>query len=413
MLEIVERFLQYTKINTTTNRLNGANGIMPSNPNEMELAKLIESQMVDLGLLNIKRRQNSITTALLPSNSDKNVPTIAFFAHLDTSAEQTNTTNAKIVRYSGGDICLNKELNIFLKPTQFPELLNYIGDDIIVTDGTSLLGADDKAAIASIIDAISFFVKNPQYEHGDVVICFLPDEEQGLKGAKALDINEIGADFGYCLDCCGIGELIYENWNAGDATITFTGQSAHPMNAKGKLINSLILAHKFISMLPNGEAPEYTDGKDGYFWVKELNGNSAKTILKLDIREFDDKKYRQRIKYLLDLTDTCNRLWGLRVETSIVDRYKNVFNSLKTTQAQAIQLAKQAFNNLNITPKIIPMRGGYDGAVISEKGLPCPNLFTGAHNFHSIFEYLPVNSLKASSNVIKEIIILAAKNAKA
>ncbi|CZE45782.1 peptidase T [Campylobacter geochelonis] len=408
-MDIVERFINYTKINTTTNKANGANGIMPSNPAEMELAKLLESELKALGLKDVKRRENSITTAVLPSNLSYKVPTIAFFAHMDTSLEQSNDTKAKITKYEGGDICLNEELGIYLKKSEFSELENYIGDEIITTDGTSLLGADDKAAIASIINAMQFFAQNPDIKHGDVVVCFVPDEEQGLLGAKALDISEIGADFGYCLDCCGIGELIYENWNAGDAAVTFKGVSAHPMNAKGKLVNSLLLAHKFISMLPNGEAPEYTDGKEGYFWVKELAGNSAKTVLKLDVREFDEKKYEQRMQFLQDLAGACAKLWGDgRVEIKLNDRYKNVYNYLNNDNAPAIKTVKKAFANLGIIPDIKPMRGGYDGAVISQKGVPCPNFFTGAHNFHSIYEYLPVKSLRASSEVVKEIVKLTA-----
>ena len=408
-MDIVQRFLNYTKINTTTSRENGALGIMPSNPSEMDLAILLEKELNELGLKDIKRRSNSITTALLPANTS-NAPKIAFFAHLDTSMEQTNDTKAQITSYKGDDICLNENLQIYLKKSEFKELENYVGDEIIHTDGTSLLGADDKAAIAAIMNMLEFFVKNSNEKHGDIIVGFLPDEEQGLRGAKAFDVKEIKADFGYCLDCCEIGELIYENWNAGDCEVEFIGKSAHPMSAKGKLVNSLLLAHKFISMLPNGEAPEYTEQKEGYFWVKELKGNSAKTILKIDVREFDDKKYEQRMQFLQDLSDSCKRLWGdERINIRLNDRYKNVFNSLKTTESLPIQLALKAYENLNIKPKIIPMRGGYDGAVLSQKGLACPNLFTGAHNFHSIYEYLPIKSLKAASDVLKQIVSLGAK----
>lgn len=406
-MDIVERFLNYTKINTTTSRENGAAGIMPSNPKEFELATLIKTELEEMGVTDISLSEKSILIAKIPANTDKKVPSVAFFAHLDTSAEQKNDTKAKVVKYEGGDICLNKELEIYLKQSEFSELKNYIGDDIIVTDGTSLLGADDKAAIASIMNAAQYFMQNPQVKHGEIVICFVPDEEQGLRGAKALDVSLLGADFGYCLDCCGIGEFIYENWNAGDAVINFKGQSAHPMNAKGKLVNSLLLAHKFISLLPNGEAPEYTDGKEGYFWVKELSGNSAKTTLKLDIREFDEKKYKGRMAFLQNLADGLNKIWDNRIEITLTDRYKNVFNYLKDGEnSLPIIVAKEAFKNLGITPVILPMRGGYDGSIISEKGVACPNLFTGAHNFHSIYEYLPVKSLRASSEVIKQIITL-------
>ncbi|MBR0573449.1 MULTISPECIES: peptidase T [Pasteurellaceae] len=409
-MKIVERFLNYTKINTTTNRENGVKGIMPSNPTELELAKFIKAELEELGITDINLDDRAILIARLPSNMDKQVPSVAFFAHLDTSAEQQNDTKAKIVKYDGEDICLNKELNIYLKQSDFPELHNYQGDDIIVTDGTSLLGADDKAAIASIMNMLEYFVEHPDIKHGEIVACFVPDEEQGLRGAKALDISKVNTDLGYCLDCCGIGEFIYENWNAGDCVVTFNGVSAHPMNAKGKLINSLLMAHKFISLLPSGEAPEYTENKEGYFWVKELSGNSAKTILKLDIREFDDKKYVQRMQFLQDLVDSLNKVWGNRIDITLTDRYKNVYNYLNDEDAPAITYVKQAFKNLNIQEKIIPMRGGYDGAIISAKGIPCPNIFTGAHNFHSIYEYLPVKSLQASSRVTQEIVTLIAQS---
>ncbi|NLK66541.1 MAG: peptidase T [Campylobacteraceae bacterium] len=409
-MDIVERFLNYTKINTTTNRENGANGIMPSSPNQLELAKLIKKELEDLGIKEISLSEKAILIAKLPSNLDKKVPSVAFFAHLDTSAEQTNDTKAKVVEYSGGDICLNENLGIYLKESEHKELKNYVGDSIIVTDGTSLLGADDKAAIASIVSMFEYFVKNPDVKHGDIIACFVPDEEQGLRGAKALDISKVEADFGYCLDCCEIGEFIYENWNAGDCKLTFKGQSAHPMNAKGNLVNSLLLAHKFISLLPGGEAPEYTENKEGYYWVKEMSGNSAKTILKLDIREFDEQKYKERMEFLQNLADGLNKVWDNRIEIELSDRYKNVYNFLKDENAPAIKFAKEAYKNAGVEMKVKPMRGGYDGAVISEKGVPCPNIFTGAHNFHSVFEYLPVKSLKASHEVVKEIVKLVAKS---
>lgn len=408
MIDIAERFINYTKINTTSNKENVALGILPSNPKEMELAALLEKEMIDLGLKEIKRRNNAITTGILPANT-KDAPKIAFFAHLDTNNEHTTDTKAKITKYNGGDICLNKEKNIYLKESNFPELKNYIGDDIIHTDGTSLLGADDKAAIASIMDMLTFFVNNPNEKHGDIIVAFLPDEEQGLLGAKALNKDEIDADFAYCLDCCGIGEIVYENWNAGECEITFNGISAHPMNAKGKLVNSLMLAHQFISMIPRIESPEYTENKEGYFWVKEIQGNSNKTILNIDIREFDDKVYDKRIQFLKDLVSSLNKLYGNKISASFKNVYENAFKSLKTIESLPIKLALSAYEKNNITPKAIPMRGGYDGAVISQKGIPCPNIFTGAHNFHSIYEYLPVKSLKSASKVIQDIVTLAAK----
>ncbi|WP_149725061.1 peptidase T [Campylobacter concisus] len=407
-MDIVERFINYTKFNTTTNKENGLKGIMPSNPTEYELALFIKDELSSLGIKDIILQDNAILIAKIPANCE-NAPSIAFFAHLDTSSEQKNDTKAKIVKYTGGDICLNEEQCIYLKFSDNPELKKYVGDDIVVTDGTSLLGADDKAAIASIVNMASFFMQNPDVKHGKIVICFVPDEEQGLLGAKALDVNLLGANFGYCLDCCEIGELIYENWNAADCTMVFKGVSAHPMNAKGKLVNSLLLAHKFISLLPGGEVPECTEGKEGYFWVKELSGNSAKTTLKIDIREFDEVKFQKRLELLSEMANSFNKIYGNRCEITLKTRYENVFKFLKDENSLPIKLAKDAFSELNITPNIKPMRGGYDGAAISAKGVPTLNLFTGGNNFHSIFEYLPVSSLKAASEVIKKIVINAAK----
>ncbi|WP_103601666.1 peptidase T [Campylobacter concisus] len=407
-MDIVERFINYTKFNTTTNKENGLKGIMPSNPTEYELAKFIKDELSSLGIKDIILQDSAILIAKIPANCE-NAPSIAFFAHLDTSSEQKNDTKAKIVKYTGGDICLNEEQGIYLQFSDNPELKKYEGDDIVVTDGTSLLGADDKAAIASIVNMASFFMQNPDIKHGKIVICFVPDEEQGLLGAKALDVNLLGANFGYCLDCCEIGELIYENWNAADCTMVFKGVSAHPMNAKGKLVNSLLLAHKFISLLPGGEVPECTEGKEGYFWVKELSGNSAKTTLKIDIREFDEVKFQKRLEFLSEMASSFNKIYGDRCEITLKTRYENVFKFLKDENSLPIKLAKDAFSELNITPNIKPMRGGYDGAAISAKGVPTLNLFTGGNNFHSIYEYLPVSSLKAASEVIKKIVINAAK----
>ncbi|WP_420844817.1 peptidase T [Limnobaculum eriocheiris] len=377
------------------------------------LANQVAEELRGLGLQDVQVSDRSILTATLPANVDYSLPAVAFFGHLDTSAEQTTDTHAQILPYSGGDLCLNEQQQIYLRQSEFPELSDYIGDEIIVTDGTSLLGADDKAAIASIVNMIQYLVQHPEIKHGPVKVGLVPDEEQGLRGAKVFDVKSFGADFAYTLDCCGIGELVYENWNAGDAAIVFTGQSAHPMSAKGKLKNSLLMAHKFISMLPGGEAPEYTEGREGYYWVKQLHGNSAKTVLNMDIRDFTEQGYQQRMQFLQNLSDSFAALWGEgSVKCTLSDRYANVFNSLQGESAYPIDIATQAYRNLNIEPKVTPMRGGYDGAALSQNGLPCPNVFTGAHNFHSIYEYLPVKSLRAASQVLVEIVKLTEQRFK-
>ncbi|MGD8110377.1 peptidase T [Vibrio sp. TRT 21S02] len=403
-MDIVERFINYTEINTTTDRAKGAAGIMPSSPGQMVLAQKLADELATLGLEQVNVAETAIVTATLPSNMDKDAPIVSFFAHLDTSAEQSADTKAQIKPHNSDAICLNKAQGIYLTEEAFPELAQYRGEDIIVTDGTSLLGADDKAAIAAIMDAMQHFCNNPQEPHGTVKVAFVPDEEQGLRGAKAFDVEAFGADFGFTLDCCGIGEFVCENWNAGNVVVTFTGQSAHPMSAKGKLKNSLLMAHKFVAMLPPGEAPEYTEGREGYYWVKELKGNSAKTVLNMDVRDFSIQGYQKRMAFLQQLAESCNDLWGGGVDIALSDRYENVANSLQGETAYVVEIAEQAYAKNNIAMKRVPMRGGYDGAVLSQKGLPCPNLFTGAHNFHSIYEYLPVKSLRAASDVVKDII---------
>ena len=404
-MDIVERFLNYTRINTTTDLVKGAAGVLPSCQGQLELAQLIKQELEELGLVDILLNDKGILTGTLPANTDKDVPVVSFFAHLDTSAELKTDTHAQIKHYTGGDICLNEELNIVLEESEFPELVNYQGQDIIVTDGTSLLGADDKAAIASILNALKVLKDNPEIQHGAVKVGFVPDEEQGMLGAKAFDVEGFGADFGYTLDCCGIGDFVCENWNAGNAVVTFNGKSAHPMSAKGKLKNSLLMAHKFISQLPGGEAPEYTENREGYYWVKDLSGNSAKTILKLDIRDFYEDSYAQRKVFLKKLAEASETLWGEgSVEIKLNDSYENVANSLKGDASFPIDIAREAYERNNIAMNITPMRGGYDGSILSQNGLPCPNIFTGAHNFHSIYEYLPVNSLKAASDVVVDVI---------
>ena len=409
-MDIVERFINYTKINTTTNIENGHAGIMPSSSGQMILAELLAQQLNEFGLEDIILRDNAIVTATLPANIPEKVPTVSFFAHLDTSSEQTADTQAQILHFTGEDLCLNPEKKIFLKPSMFPELMQYSGQDIIVTDGTSLLGADDKAAIAAILDALQFLTTNPDIPHGTVKVGFVPDEEQGLLGAKAFDVHAFGADFAYTLDCGGISELVYENWNAGHAEIIFTGCSAHPMSAKGKLKNALLMAHKFISMLPAGEAPEYTEGKEGYYWVKQLQGNSGRAVLNLDIRDFTVDGYQKRKDFLNTLALNCAALWGDdSVRCLLSDVYSNVYNSLQGDHSYPIAIAEEAYRRCGVEPQPLAMRGGYDGTVLSQKGLPCPNLFTGAHNFHSIYEYLPVPSLRTASRVVTEVIKLTAE----
>ncbi|WP_435655766.1 peptidase T [Brucella pituitosa] len=409
-MNITERFLNYTRINTTA--VPNA-GKLPSSEGQTQLATLLAGEMRVLGL-DVEEHDHSIVVGTLAANvstENHNFPTIAWVAHLDTSAEYATDTHAHIVEYNGGDIVLNEATNAVMRASEFPELLDYVGDRIIVTDGASLLGADNKSAIAEIMDAVQYLTNHPEIEHGPVKVVFVPDEEIGLLGAKALDTSSLNADFAYTLDCCAIGEIVYENWNAGEFRISFTGQPAHPMSAKGKLRNSILHAQQFIAMLPGGERPEYTEGTEGYYWVKGIEGTVAKTTLTIDIRDFTSDGFEKRRQFIENLAASFNQLSGEDiVGFDYKPVYRNVAESLQGENRYPVELALSAMKTIGVEPKSIPMRGGYDGAVLSEKGVPCPNLFCGAHNFHSIYEFLPENSLKTASKMVVEIIKSARKH---
>ncbi len=406
-MDIVERFLNYTRINTTA--VPDA-GRLPSSDGQTALANLLAGELRDLGL-SVEMRAHSIIVGTLASNikdASRKAPTIAWVAHMDTSCEYNTDTHAQVVEYNGGDIVLNKERNIVMRLEEFPELLRYQGDRIIVTDGTSLLGADNKSAIAEIMHAMQVLRDNPQIEHGTVKVVFVPDEEIGLLGAKALDVPSLEADFAYTLDCCAVGEIVYENWNAGEFHITFRGQPAHPMSAKGKLRNAILYAQQFIGMLPAGERPEYTENREGYYWVKGIQGSVAEAKIVVDIRDFTKAGYEARHQFLDTLAASFNQLHGAQtVHVEYRPMYRNAADSLQGDR-YPVDLALEAMQAIGVAPYAVPMRGGYDGAVLSEKGLPCPNLFCGAHNFHSIYEFLPVGSLNKASEMVVEILQRAA-----
>ena len=411
-MDIVDRFLAYTRINTTA--VPNA-GKLPSSAGQTDLAKLLASEMRAMGM-EVEERDHSIVVGTLPanvSNGDHRFPTIAWVAHLDTSSEYTTDTRAHVVDYKGGDIVLNQATGATMRLAEFPELERYVGDRIIVTDGTSLLGADNKSAIAEIMHAMQVLAGNPEIEHGTVKVVFVPDEEIGLLGAKALDVASLNADFAYTLDCCAVGEIVYENWNAGEFRLTFKGQPAHPMSAKGKLRNAILYAQQFIAMMPGGERPEYTEGTEGYYWAKGIQGSVAETTLVIDIRDFTKDGYETRRVFIENLAASFNQLHGegtVHVDYKAV--YRNAAESLQGENRYPVALALDAMKAIGVEPTPLPMRGGYDGAVLSEKGLPCPNLFCGAHNFHSIYEFLPVGSLNKASERVINVLRPARINAK-
>ena len=403
--EITDIFLNYTKINTTSD---ASSVQLPSSQNQYKLAQLVAKELMDAGCTDVDIQDNAITTIRLAANQKK-APSIVFFAHLDTAPDHTGDTHAEIVKnYQGGDISFS-QTDELISAAGNSDLNNYIGQDIIVTDGTSLLGADDKAAIAAAVSAIKYMINNPEFKHGEIKLVLLPDEEIGIRGAKALNVELLNADFGVCLDCCGIGEYVIENWYAGDAVVTFNGTTAHPMSAKGKLVNALIMANEFINKLPESERPEHTEGREGYFWVNSITGDTSKAKLSLAIRDFDQLGLNARQAALIAISNDLNDQFGTeRVSVSQSDTYGNVKEGLDK-QPEILNYVKVAMDNLNITPKPLTMRGGYDGSVITPKGLTTVNVFTGAHNFHSVKEYLPCESLRMASEMLLEIVKLSAE----
>ncbi|EIY0965232.1 peptidase T [Escherichia coli] len=406
--QIVDTFLSYTKINTTS--VEGSTQL-PSCENQYKLAEYVVSQFTDIPGVSTNIKENAITTIHLPANNP-HAPSIVFFAHLDTAPDHSTDTHAvRVKQYNGGIIPFAGSRETF-SPEDNPELLNYIGQDILVTDGTSLLGADDKAAIAAGVEALKYMIKTPTFSHGDIRLVLLPDEETGIRGAKALDVSELNSDFGICLDCCEIGEYVVENWYAGSARITIRGVTAHPMSAKGKLINALYIATEIIAALPDKERPEYTEGREGYYWAHNLRGDTANATLDIAIRDFELTGYKQRKAVLQDIVNRINQRWSNeRITLVLTDIYENVKPALDKTPA-ILDNVKKAMHNLDIIPKPLIMRGGYDGSVITPKGLPTINIFTGAHNFHSTREFLPVESLHLASEMLLEIVELSATEVK-
>ncbi len=400
---IIDTFIRYTKINTTSVPDNQQ---LPSCENQYKLAQQVASEFAAESAVETTIHDNAITVLSLSANSPE-MPSIVFFAHLDTAPDHAGDTHAvRVKKYDGKDIVLPATGEVIAVDT-FPELLNYIGQDIITTDGTSLLGADDKAAIAAAVEAIRYMLATPDFKHGDIKLVLLPDEEIGIRGAKALNVAQLNADFGICLDCCGIGEYVIENWYAGSAKMTFKGVTAHPMSAKGKLVNALLIANEVINALPEHERPELTEGREGYFWVNKVTGNTVSATLEIAIRDFEIDGYQNRKATLRAITEKLQNRYGQEnITLELSDTYDNVKAGLDKKPA-IIASVQQAMRNLGIDPKPLIMRGGYDGSVITPAGLPTVNIFTGAHDFHSTKEFLPAESLRLASEMLLEMVALS------
>ena len=410
MQHIIDRFLSYVVIDTESD---SNSKLTPSTKKQLVLANLLVKELEQIGLAEVSIDKNGYVMATLNSNVAYDVPTIGFVSHYDTTPDFTgaNVKPQIISNYSGGDIVLNSDLNIVLSPSYFKDLLRYKGQTLITTDGTTLLGADDKAGITEIVTAMEFLVKNQEVKHGKIRICFTPDEEIG-RGADLFDVEKFGAQWAYTMDGSEIGELEYENFNAAAAKIIFKGKSVHPGYAKNKMINSMLIANKFISKLPKNQTPQETDGYQGFFHVHHLNGSIEETVLELIVRDFDAKKFNKRKNVLHKITDKINKKFakqfgGPIVTLEINDQYYNMKEKVEPVKF-IVDLAEKAMNLVGITPIIKPIRGGTDGCRLSYMGLPCPNIFAGGHNFHGKYEYVPVESMQSAINVIVKIAELTA-----
>lgn len=405
-MNVLDRFLSYTKFDTQSDELTN---LTPSTPGQMIFAQALEKELKKIGLEDISLDENGYLMATLPSNIDKEVPTVGFIAHLDTSPDMSGRhVNPRIVNnYDGGDITLDAENGVVLSQKDFPELKDYVGQDLVVTDGKTLLGADDKAGVAEIITAMEFLIAHPEIKHGKIRVGFNPDEEIGL-GAHKFDVEHFGADFAYTMDGGAIGELEYENFNAAAAKVTFKGRNVHPGYAKHKMINSIRIANQFSIMLPRWETPEHTEDYEGFYHLVGFEGTVEETTLTYIIRDHDMDRFGRRKKELEHLVRKINHEFPGCASIEIKDQYYNMREKIEPVM-YIIDIAKQAMLNSDITPKVQPIRGGTDGAQLSFKGLPCPNIFAGGLNFHGRFEYVPVQSMEKATDVIVEICKLVAE----
>lgn len=405
-MTLVERFLKYVSFDTQSSE---ETDVTPSTPGQMVFAQYLKEELETLGLQEVSLDDNGYLFATLPANTDAEVPVVGFIAHMDTSPDMSGKHVApRIVNnYDGTDIVLCEKDNIILSPVQFPELLDHKGEDLIVTDGHTLLGADDKAGIAEIVSAIVYLQEHPEIKHGKIRIGFNPDEEIGL-GAHKFDVEKFACDWAYTMDGGEVGELEFENFNAASAKLTFKGRNVHPGYAKNKMINSLRLANRFISFLPGHEAPEHTEGYEGFYHLIGMSGDVEQTTVSYIIRDHDRARFESRKAEMQRLTDLVNAEYGETVVTlELKDQYYNMRQQIEPVM-HVIDIAFKAMEEAGVTPHVKAIRGGTDGAQLSFKGLPCPNIFAGGLNFHGRYEFVPVQSMEKAMNVIVKIAELTA-----
>ncbi|MGG7218706.1 peptidase T [Bacillus sp. ATD] len=399
--EIIERFTTYVKVDTQSDE---SIDTCPSTPGQLTLGNMLVDELKSIGMQDAAIDENGYVMATLPSNTEKDVPTIGFLAHVDTATDFTGkNVNPQIIEsYDGNDIVLNEQLQVTLSPDQFPELSGYKGHTLITTDGTTLLGADNKAGIAEIMTAMDYLIKHPEIKHGTIRVAFTPDEEIG-RGPHKFDVKRFNASFAYTVDGGPLGELEYESFNAAAAKITIKGNNVHPGTAKGKMVNSAKIAMKLNSLLPADEAPEYTEGYEGFYHLLSIQGDVEETKLHYIIRDFDKENFQSRKETMKRAVEELQNEYGQdRILLDMNDQYYNMREKIEPV-IEIVNIAKQAMENLGIEPKISPIRGGTDGSQLSYMGLPTPNIFTGGENFHGKFEYISADNMVKAVNVIVEI----------
>lgn len=401
-MQLTDRFLRYVKMDTQSD---AATNLVPSTPSQMEFAKKLAEELRQIGLQEVSLDENAYVMATMPANTDKSCPVVGFIAHMDTSPDMSGRkVQPQIIRkYSGQDIVLNVKENIMLSPLQFPELRHYIGQDLICTNGLTLLGADDKAGIAEIVTAMEYLLAHPEIKHGKIRLGFTPDEEIG-QGADHFDVQAFGADFAYTLDGGEIGELEFENFNAASAKINIKGLNVHPGYAKHKMRNACRIAHQFISMLPRHETPEHTEGYEGFYHLTALQGTVEEASLDYIIRDHDRDRFERRKKEMLHLVNKINHEFGEGTASlTLKDQYYNMREKIDPDNMHVVQLAVDAMKAAGVEPRIKPIRGGTDGARLSYMGLPCPNIFAGGLNFHGRYEFIPIPSMQKAMEVVVKI----------
>lgn len=403
MSQVIDRFLKYVQIDTQSNE---DSQTTPSTSKQLHLAQLLKEELDQLGLQDVKINDGYVY-GTLPTNSMKSIPSIGFIAHMDTSPDFSgeNVKPKMIENYDGQEILLNTEQNLVLSPKDFPELQNYIGKTLITTDGTTLLGADNKAGIAEIMTALHYLVSHPEVEHGKICVAFTPDEEVG-RGADHFNVADFGADFAYTVDGGPLGELEYENFNAAKAIVKIKGRNVHPGNAKNKMINSILLANEYIAKLPSQETPATTEGYEGFYHINDIQGDVELTKLYYIIRDFEQSSFTKRKETMLNLAEELNQNYGPNAFTvEITDQYQNMKEKILPVM-HVVDKAQAAMEAVGVKPLIQPIRGGTDGARLSFMGLPTPNLFTGGHNYHGRYEFIPTFAMEKSVEVILKIIEL-------